>query len=77
MKKLYERLNNKVFTGGSIELDEDSVEARTDYLAIISNDESGIIHALSFDTLEELNKFCETVDDGINMVMKYKATKLS
>lgn len=76
MKKLYERLNNKVFTGGSIELDEDSVEARTDYLAIVSNDEAGIVHVMAFDTLEELNKFCETVDDGINMVIKYKAAKL-
>lgn len=49
---------------------------QTEFLAIVSNDESGIFQVMSFDTERELNEFAEKCEDGLNHVTKYKATKL-
>lgn len=50
---------------------------KTEYLAIVSNDESGIFQVMSFDTEKELNSFAEKAADGLNYVTKYKAIKLN
>lgn len=50
---------------------------KTEYLAIVSNDESGIFQVMSFDTVRELNSFAEKAMDGLNYVTKYKAIKLN
>lgn len=49
---------------------------KTEYLAIVSNDESGIFQIMSFDTKKELDSFAEKAADGLNYVTKYKATRL-
>lgn len=51
--------------------------SKTEYLAIVSNDESGIFQVMSFDTEKELNSFAEKAADGLNYVTKYKAIKLN
>lgn len=50
---------------------------KIEYLAIVSNDESGIFQVMSFDTEQELDSFAEKATDGLNYVTKYKATKLN
>lgn len=50
---------------------------KTEYLAIVSNDESGIFQVMSFDTEQELDSFAEKAADGLNYVTKYKAIKLN
>lgn len=50
---------------------------KTEYLAIVSNDESGIFQVMSFDTERELDAFAEKAMDGLNYVTKYKAIKLN
>lgn len=50
---------------------------KTEYLAIVSNDESGIFQVMSFDTEKELDSFAEKAADGLNYVTKYKAIKLN
>lgn len=52
------------------------LDERTEFLAIVSNDESGIFQVMSFDTERELNEFAEKCEDGLNHVEKYKAIKL-
>lgn len=47
-----------------------------EFLAIVSNDESGIFQVMSFDTKRELDEFAEKCEDGLNHVTKYKAYKL-
>lgn len=47
-----------------------------EFLAIVSNDESGIFQVMSFDTKRELEEFAEKCEDGLNHVIKYKAYKL-
>lgn len=64
MRKILTNYNNKL---------SDAVE----YLAIVSNDESGVFQVMSFDTEDELNTFAESVSDGLNYVIKYKAFKLN
>lgn len=54
-----------------------NLSSTVEYLAIVSNDESGIFQVMSFDTEDELNKYAETVMDGLNYVIKYKAFKLN
>ena len=49
---------------------------QTEFLAIVSNDESGIFQVMSFNTERELNEFAEKCEDGLNHVTKYKAIKL-
>lgn len=51
-------------------------ESRVEFLAIVSNDESGIFQVMSFDTKRELEEFAEKCEDGLNHVIKYKAYKL-
>ena len=47
-----------------------------EFLAIVSNDESGIFQVMSFDTKRELDEFAEKCEDDLNHVTKYKAIKL-
>ena len=47
-----------------------------EFLAIVSNDESGIFQVMSFDTKRELDEFAEKCEDGLNHVTKYNAYKL-
>ena len=49
---------------------------QTEFLAIVSNNESGIFQVMSFNTERELNEFASKVEDGFNHVTKYKATKI-
>ena len=49
---------------------------QTEFLAIVSNDDSGIFQIMSFNTERELNEFAEKCEDGLNHVTKYKAIKL-
>ena len=49
---------------------------QTEFLAIVSNDESGIFQVMSFNTERELNEFASKVEDRFNHVTKYKANKI-
>lgn len=66
MKYYFDKnMKNKSYTNLSVE-----------FLAIVSNDESGIFQVMSFDTKRELEEFAEKCEDGLNHVIKYKAYKL-
>lgn len=75
MKKLakYDSSKNLTVTNNGI---KPYYTPKTEYLAIVSNDESGIFQVMSFDTEKELNSFAEKATDGLNYVTKYKATKI-
>lgn len=56
--------------------DKSYTNLSVEFLAIVSNDESGIFQVMSFDTKRELDEFAEKCEDGLNHVTKYKAYKL-
>lgn len=52
-------------------------QGNIEYLAIVSNDESGVIQVMAFDTVSELMEFAETARDNLNYVDTYIARKLT
>lgn len=50
--------------------------SNTEYLAIVENDDCGVLKIMSFNTERELNDFASKVEDGFNHVTKYKAIKI-
>mgnify|MGYP006895547172 CR=1 FL=1 len=50
--------------------------SNTEYLAIVENDDCGVLQVMSFNTERELNDFASKTEDGFNHVTKYKATKI-
>lgn len=50
--------------------------SNTEYLAIVENDDCGVLKIMSFNTERELDEFASKVKDGFNHVTKYKANKI-
>lgn len=50
--------------------------SNTEYLAIVENDDCGVLQVMSFNTERELNEFASKAEDGFNHVTKYKASKI-
>lgn len=50
--------------------------SNTEYLAIVENDDCGVLKIMSFNTERELDEFASKVEDGFNHVTKYKANKI-
>lgn len=66
----------KYLLGGNKNTNHAPIGSKTEYLAIVSNDETGIFQVMSFETYDELEYFAEKCEDGLNHVEKYKAVKI-